>query len=63
LTESLLMVPVKSVSGIVFANEEEFASCQLCPREDCPGRKAPYDPGLYERKYRDPLQISPLEQS
>jgi hypothetical protein len=63
LTESLFMVPVKSVSGIIFANEEGFASCQLCPREDCPGRKAPYDPGLYERKYRDPSQTSHLGQS
>jgi hypothetical protein len=63
LTESLVMVPIKSVSGIVFTNEEGFASCQLCPREDCPGRRVPYDPGLYERKYRDPTQISRLEQS
>jgi hypothetical protein len=63
LTESLLMMPVKSVSGIVFANEEGFASCQLCSREGCPGRRVPYDPGLYERKYRNPLQTSQLEQS
>jgi len=63
LTESLLMVPVKSVSGIFFSNEEGFASCQLCPREDCPGRKAPYDPGLYERKYRGPSENSHLGQS
>lgn len=52
LTESLLMVPTKSVSGIRFATEERFESCQLCPRADCPGRRAPYDAGLYERKYR-----------
>jgi len=58
LTKGLFMVPIKSVSGIVFANEEGFTSCQLCPREDCPGRKASYDPGLYERKYRDPSQTS-----
>jgi hypothetical protein len=63
LTESLLMVPFKSVSGIFFSNEEGFASCQLCPREDCPGRKAPYDPGLYERKYRNPSENSHLGQS
>lgn len=53
LTESLLMVPTKSVSGIYFPTEESFESCQLCPREDCPNRKAPYDPGLYERRYRE----------
>jgi hypothetical protein len=58
LTESLVMVPIKSVSGIVFTNEEEFTSCQLCPRKSCPGRRVPYDPELYDRKYRDPSQTS-----
>jgi len=51
LTDSLLMVPRKSVSGILFVAEETFASCQLCPRQDCPNRRAPYDAGLFERKY------------
>ncbi len=52
LLESLLMVPTKSVSGIRFPTEESFESCQLCPRETCPNRRAPYDPGLYGRKYQ-----------
>ena len=52
LSESLLMVPTKSVSGIRFATEERFESCQLCPRSDCPGRRAPHDAGLYARKYK-----------
>jgi hypothetical protein len=52
LTESLLMMPVKSVSGIYFPTEVNFASCQLCQRNNCPGRRASYDPELYERKYR-----------
>ena len=51
LTESYLMIPVKSVSGIWFPTEESFESCQLCSREKCPGRRAPHDPSLYERKY------------
>lgn len=51
LTETLLMIPTKSVSGIRFPTEESFESCQLCPRESCPGRRAPYDEKLYERKY------------
>jgi len=51
LKESFLMVPTKSVSGIAFPTEETFASCQLCPREGCLNRRAPYDPGLKERKY------------
>ncbi len=52
LTESLLMVPTKSVSGMRFPTEESFESCQLCPREECPNRRAPYDPDLYDRRYR-----------
>ena len=42
LTDSMLMVPRKSISGILFPSEEGFTSCQLCDRERCPGRKAPY---------------------
>ena len=52
LRDSFLMVPVKTVSGLFFPTEERFESCQLCPREKCPGRRAPYDPSLYDRKYR-----------
>jgi len=52
LRDSFLMVPVKTVSGIFFPAEERFESCQLCPREKCPGRRAPYDPELFDRKYR-----------
>jgi hypothetical protein len=51
LTDSLLMVPTKSVSGIVFPTDASFESCQLCPRENCPNRRAPYDETLYEREY------------
>lgn len=54
LTDSMLMVPFKSVSGIFFATQETFASCQLCPRPVCPNRRAPYDPALFEAKYRQP---------
>jgi vacuolar-type H+-ATPase subunit F/Vma7 len=43
LTESLLMLPRKSVSGIFFPSETTFFSCRLCPRERCQGRKARYD--------------------
>ncbi|MCK4419605.1 vitamin B12 dependent methionine synthase [Candidatus Aerophobetes bacterium] len=53
LTDSFLMVPNKSVSGIYFPTEIRFESCQLCPREVCPGRKAPYDKNLLETYYRD----------
>lgn len=52
LTGSLMMIPTKSVSGILFPTEVSFESCQLCPRENCPGRRVPYDKDLYDRKYR-----------
>ena len=54
LTESLLMLPLKSVSGIYFPTEIRFESCQLCPREVCSERKAPYDPDLV-LKYREKI--------
>ena len=46
LTESMLMIPRKSISGIYFATEAGFYSCQLCPRKKCPARKAAYDKTL-----------------
>ncbi len=51
LTDSFLMIPRKSVSGIYFPTEIKFYSCQLCPRKVCFGRKAPYDPKL-AKSYR-----------
>ncbi len=52
LLESSLMIPVNSVAGLRFPTEESFESCMLCSRENCPGRKAAYDEGMYDRKYR-----------
>jgi hypothetical protein len=49
LTGSLLMIPAKSISGIYFPNQENFASCMLCPRDRCPNRRAPYDPERYRQ--------------
>jgi hypothetical protein len=54
LKESFLMVPTKTVSGIFFPTESRFESCQLCPREDCPGRRAPYDAALFQSRYGQP---------
>lgn len=51
LTESMLMVPSKSVSGIRFGTGDSFESCMLCPRVECPNRRAPYDPDLHARRY------------
>jgi hypothetical protein len=50
LTESCLMVPNKSVSGLLYPSKDGFQSCQLCHRERCPGRRAPFDPHLWEER-------------
>ena len=42
LAESMLMSPVKSVSGIMFQGDTPFENCQLCPKANCPNRRAPY---------------------
>jgi hypothetical protein len=52
LKDSFLMSPIKSVSGFRFPKEGNYVNCQLCPRKDCPGRKAPYDKNLYAEKYQ-----------
>ena len=49
LTDSFLMIPIKSVSGVYFPTEASFASCQLCQREKCPNRRAKYDPKMMEK--------------
>jgi len=53
LTDSFLMIPIKSVSGIYFPTEKSFESCQLCPREKCPNRRAKYDPELKEKYMKE----------
>jgi hypothetical protein len=49
LTESLMMVPRKSISGMIFPAEDTFLSCQLCKRNKCPSRKAQFDEALSNR--------------
>lgn len=44
-----IMQPLKSSSGVLFTTEVKYENCQLCPREKCPGRRAPYDPGLMNK--------------
>lgn len=49
LTESSLMVPQKSVSGLRFPTKLSFENCKLCSRKECPGRRAPFDRELLEK--------------
>jgi hypothetical protein len=45
------MQPTKSASGIRYPTEVAFESCQLCPREICVGRRAPFTPDLWATRY------------
>jgi len=49
LTESFLMVPQKTVSGILFKSKSGYSNCKLCERVGCPSRRAPFEPGLREK--------------
>lgn len=51
LTDSSLMLPKKSVSGLIYPTEKDFENCQVCPRENCPNRSVPYQPELIKEKY------------
>ncbi|HUT54750.1 MAG TPA: vitamin B12 dependent methionine synthase [bacterium] len=51
LLDNFFMSPGMTVSGLRFPLTRSFESCQLCPREACPGRRAAYDRGLYDRRY------------
>ncbi|MBN2155519.1 MAG: hypothetical protein JW776_05715 [Candidatus Lokiarchaeota archaeon] len=44
LSSNMVMNPRKSISGIAFHSKRAFVSCQLCSRNRCPGRRAPYTP-------------------
>lgn len=48
LTDSMLMMPTKTVSGLLFPSEHGFVNCALCLREDCPNRQVPYDPHVLD---------------
>lgn len=51
LTDTFLMMPYKSCSGIYFESEESFVNCALCPRAECPSRRAPYDEMQLHSRY------------
>lgn len=52
LLENGFMTPANTTSGIMFSSDIEFASCMLCPMENCMGRTAPHDEYLYRLKYQ-----------
>lgn len=48
LTDTYLMIPNKTVSGICFPTEVDFRSCQVCRRTVCPNRAAAFDQALWD---------------
>jgi hypothetical protein len=48
LTESYLMVPNKTTSGVIFPTERAIQTCQVCRRENCPSRRASFNPYAWE---------------
>ena len=46
LTDSMLMLPNKTVSGVLFPSEKGYSNCALCRRERCQNRRAAYDASL-----------------
>ena len=52
LTDSMLMIPNRTVSGIRFVSEDGYSNCELCPRDNCTHRKKPYIPDLMKIKYQ-----------
>jgi len=53
LTDSSLLIPEMSVSGVMFPTETDFQSCQVCHRERCPNRRAPFDQELWDKLNND----------
>lgn len=43
-----LVSPLKSVSGFLVANDEDFCSCELCERAACPSREKDFDEDRYQ---------------
>ncbi len=49
LTESYMMLPNKSISGLKFPTEIDFHNCSICKRKKCPTRTKSFDQQLYDK--------------
>ncbi|MGI6082095.1 MAG: vitamin B12 dependent methionine synthase [Limnochordia bacterium] len=58
LSETCLMQPNKTVSGIFFPSEKDFYTCRLCRRDKCPGRRAMFDPMLWRKAREEDLEAN-----
>lgn len=53
LTSGCVIRPIKSRSGIFFANDTGFETCRLCRQTKCTGRRAAYDAALVAKYTAD----------
>ena len=51
LKDTFLMQPVKSGSGIMYISDKHYENCMLCPRCDCPNRRAKFDSEKFKKEY------------
>lgn len=51
LTDTFLMLPIKSNSGLYYASDVDFVNCEFCARGECPGRRAKFNKKKFEEKY------------
>ncbi|MCL2478035.1 MAG: hypothetical protein FWF22_00935 [Treponema sp.] len=51
LTDSFLMLPIKSSSGLMYPSDTEFTNCSLCNRKNCPGRRQEFNSELYAKTF------------
>ncbi|MCL2472356.1 MAG: hypothetical protein FWF26_01645 [Treponema sp.] len=52
LSDSFLMAPIKSSSGLLYPSKTEFTNCSLCGRVNCSGRRAEFDSKLYAETFK-----------
>lgn len=43
------MLPVNSISGVLFSGDKDYINCNLCKKHACIGRKAPFNEKEYSR--------------
>lgn len=51
LTESCLMRPAKSRSGLFFPSEIDFQTCRICKKPKCSSRKAGFNKKIFNHYY------------
>lgn len=51
LTDTFLMLPIKSNSGLYYASDVDFVNCEFCARGECPNRRAQFNEQKFAEKY------------